>query len=74
MGLKDLKFRNYEIKVVYFVWLLYAHILGVAGMVWAMFMDSDVKMKTLYFIVGLHFFGGLGITAGAHRLWAHRTY
>ena len=22
----------------------------------------------------LHVFGGLGITAGAHRLWAHRAY
>jgi stearoyl-CoA desaturase (delta-9 desaturase) len=22
----------------------------------------------------LYLMGGLGITAGAHRLWAHRTY
>ena len=22
----------------------------------------------------LYVYGGLGITAGAHRLWAHRTY
>ena len=22
----------------------------------------------------MHAWGGLGITAGAHRLWAHRTY
>ncbi|ETN73022.1 hypothetical protein NECAME_18547, partial [Necator americanus] len=24
--------------------------------------------------VFLHIFGGLGITAGAHRLWSHRSY
>ena len=25
-------------------------------------------------VVMLHFMGGMGVTAGAHRLFAHRTY
>lgn len=32
------------------------------------------KYQTLIFAYLYHLCGGLGITAGAHRLWAHRTY
>ena len=28
----------------------------------------------LFLALLLYIYGGLGITAGAHRLWAHRTY
>jgi stearoyl-CoA desaturase (delta-9 desaturase) len=30
--------------------------------------------STLVFSWLLYIFGGLGITAGAHRLWAHKSY
>ncbi|XP_054773899.2 stearoyl-CoA desaturase 5-like isoform X1 [Lytechinus pictus] len=32
------------------------------------------KMYTIAWTVFLYFLTGLGITAGAHRLWAHRSY
>jgi hypothetical protein len=35
---------------------------------------GQVKTPTLVFAFLLYLMGGLGITAGAHRLWAHRTY
>ena len=42
--------------------------------------ENTKPLLTCYFIVcvfsaiGLYLCGGIGITAGAHRLWAHRTY
>jgi stearoyl-CoA desaturase (delta-9 desaturase) len=34
----------------------------------------EAKWQTLAFMFFMHVFSGLGITAGAHRLWAHRSY
>lgn len=31
-------------------------------------------MKTVLFAVVLSIFASIGVTAGAHRLWAHRAY
>jgi len=33
-----------------------------------------IQTKTLVFSIFYYFFTGLGITAGYHRLWAHRAY
>merc|ERR1719310_757827 len=33
-----------------------------------------MKTETFVFAFIMYIFGGLGITAGAHRLWAHRSY
>lgn len=33
-----------------------------------------LQLKTLAFAVAYYFYTGLGITAGYHRLWAHRSY
>ncbi|OIW31777.1 hypothetical protein CONLIGDRAFT_660032 [Coniochaeta ligniaria NRRL 30616] len=33
-----------------------------------------LRMKTLVFSVVYYFYCGLGITAGYHRLWSHRSY
>ncbi|KAF6213875.1 hypothetical protein GE061_011600 [Apolygus lucorum] len=33
-------------------------------------MDMSLRL----YIVGLIFFSGIGVTAGAHRLWSHRSY
>eukprot|EP00298_Acanthocystis_sp_HF-20_P024010 c339_g2_i1.p1 GENE.c339_g2_i1~~c339_g2_i1.p1 ORF type:complete len:315 (+),score=125.99 c339_g2_i1:123-1067(+) len=35
---------------------------------------SEANWKTLFFAFFLHFLGCFGITAGAHRLWSHRSY
>ncbi|KAI8388844.1 stearoyl-CoA desaturase [Radiomyces spectabilis] len=35
---------------------------------------TELKTKTLIFSIIYYFVTGLGITAGYHRLWAHRSY
>jgi stearoyl-CoA desaturase (delta-9 desaturase) len=35
---------------------------------------KPVKSQTLAWAFALYFCGGLGITAGVHRLWAHKSY
>ena len=35
---------------------------------------TDAKWQTIVFSVFLYVISGLGITAGAHRLWSHRSY
>jgi len=34
----------------------------------------QVKFLTLLFAAFMYFLGGVGITAGAHRLWSHKSY
>uniref|UniRef100_A0A8R1I8F9 Acyl-CoA desaturase n=1 Tax=Caenorhabditis japonica TaxID=281687 RepID=A0A8R1I8F9_CAEJA len=34
----------------------------------------DAKWATVAWVFILHMLGSVGITAGAHRLWAHRSY
>jgi stearoyl-CoA desaturase (delta-9 desaturase) len=43
--------------------------LGLIGAYWV-----PLRMKTLVFSVLYYFYTGLGITAGYHRLWSHRSY
>ncbi|KAH9852508.1 delta 9-fatty acid desaturase protein [Lenzites betulinus] len=38
------------------------------------FLNVPLKWQTAVFSVFYYFFTGLGITAGYHRLWAHRAY
>ncbi|GAA5920946.1 hypothetical protein JCM1841_003637 [Sporobolomyces salmonicolor] len=37
-------------------------------------LTTEVKWQTAVWAVAYYFFTGLGITAGYHRLWAHRAY
>ncbi|ETV70607.1 hypothetical protein H257_13981 [Aphanomyces astaci] len=48
------------------------HAMAVYTLFFVLPQASFVAILTLW--VGLWFFSGLGITAGAHRLWAHRSY
>jgi len=50
---------------------VYVHIAAVYG---AWLMLTSAKLYTTAFAYFLYIIGGLGITAGAHRLWAHRSY
>lgn len=53
------------------IWLSLLHvgsIYGLFGLTW------KCHWYTLIWAVVLYIWGGLGITAGSHRLWAHRTY
>ncbi|KAL0088280.1 stearoyl-CoA desaturase [Phycomyces blakesleeanus] len=38
------------------------------------FMTTELQTKTLVLSIITYFLTGLGITAGYHRLWAHRSY
>ncbi|XP_022919265.1 acyl-CoA Delta-9 desaturase-like [Onthophagus taurus] len=49
----------------------YLHIAGVYG---AYLMATSAMWKTVFFSIAMYQMGGLGITAGAHRLWAHKSY
>jgi stearoyl-CoA desaturase (delta-9 desaturase) len=49
----------------------FIHLAGIAGLVWIVVHPS---LATLVLAAGLYVLCGLGITAGYHRLFAHRTY
>ncbi|XP_057658392.1 acyl-CoA Delta-9 desaturase-like [Diorhabda carinulata] len=51
---------------------LLLHTVGVYGFYCLLL--GRVMCKTIMFNILLAVFAGLGVTAGAHRLWAHRTY
>ena len=51
------------------VYLLGCHLLFVY---WLIF--GSAKFETNIFAILMWCFGGIGITAGAHRLWAHKSY
>ena len=53
---------------VYFMLVL--HLFASYGL----FLLPGAKLWTWIWIVFCHYFGGMGVTAGAHRLWAHRSY
>ncbi|RIB22526.1 omega9 fatty acid desaturase [Gigaspora rosea] len=38
------------------------------------FFTTEIQLKTLIWAIVYYFITGLGITAGYHRLWAHRSY
>ena len=47
------------------------HLWAVVGLFTAL---PSASFKSLLWCVFLHFLYGLGVTAGAHRLWSHRSY
>ncbi|EDW84990.1 desaturase 1, isoform B [Drosophila willistoni] len=49
----------------------YLHLAALYG-AWLIF--TSAKWQTIALAFGLYVVSGLGITAGAHRLWAHRSY
>ncbi|XP_025830435.1 acyl-CoA Delta(11) desaturase [Agrilus planipennis] len=56
------------IKVLFYI---HVHVLMVCGL-FMVFLEASI-LTTLFSIV-LTVFGILGVTAGAHRLWAHQSY
>jgi len=58
-----------EINWLNFTILIVTPILGVIGMYY-----TSLQLKTFVFAVVYYYITGLGITAGYHRLWAHRSY
>jgi stearoyl-CoA desaturase (delta-9 desaturase) len=62
------KWRNVNIKMVTYLGTM--HVLALI----ALRALPSTKWYTLVFSVGLYLFSILGITAGVHRLWSHRSY
>jgi len=62
-----------KIKLVWrnIILFAYLHLAAVYGL-WLML--SSAQLVTGIFAMFLYTVSGLGITAGAHRLWAHRSY
>lgn len=52
--------------------LLYFHFEALRGLL--QIIRGAVMWQTLVFSVALYVISGLGITAGVHRLWSHRSY
>lgn len=52
------------------LWMLYLHL----SALYSFYLLPDCQWKTILFAILLYVVGGLGVTAGAHRLWAHRSY
>jgi stearoyl-CoA desaturase (delta-9 desaturase) len=61
-------------RMVECLWLAYAHTLGIMGFVWFFMLSTDMFWKFLIGFLIWHNLTGLGITGGAHRLWAHKAY
>lgn len=53
------------------LFFIHIHLLSIYG-AWLLF--NEVKILTLIFLIVLVSIGVLGVTTGAHRLWAHRCY
>ena len=73
-------YEKHNLRPVECTWLIYVHILGFFGLVTALY-NYHILHKVFYLMIQLflihcvfHLFYGLGITAGAHRLWAHKSY
>lgn len=47
------------------------HVIAVYG---GWLMITSAKWRTILFALGLYYTSIIGITAGSHRLWAHRSY
>lgn len=53
------------------LWYIHLHILGVYAL-WLTF--TSAKWMTVFFTLFITMLGVLGVTAGGHRLWAHRSF
>ncbi|XP_002137841.2 acyl-CoA Delta(11) desaturase-like [Drosophila pseudoobscura] len=69
--LKTTDGRKLELVWINIILFIYVHTASLYG-IWLML--TTTKWQTDVFAVILFSLASLGITAGAHRLWAHRTY
>ncbi|XP_076288869.1 acyl-CoA Delta-9 desaturase-like [Lasioglossum baleicum] len=53
------------------LWYIHLHVLGVYAL-WLMF--TSAKWMTVFFTLLITMLGCLGVTVGAHRLWAHKSF
>lgn len=65
--------KDFKLKIVWRNVILFAY-LHVAALYGAYLMLFSASWPTVIWAILLYQASGLGITAGAHRLWAHRAY
>ncbi|RWS28696.1 stearoyl-CoA desaturase 5-like protein [Leptotrombidium deliense] len=70
---ENIEEKPFKRKIVWLSVLKYAllHVFGVYGLLLSV---TTCKLATLPFTFILIYISGLGVTAGAHRLWSHRSY
>jgi len=69
------KIGNQPVQIPQANWIIilflsYAHILAIVGISYI----KVCKWQTIVWSLMLMFWSGIGVTGGAHRLWAHRSY
>jgi len=69
--LKHAEKREYKLVWRNIILFAYMHVAAIYG---GFLMLTSAKWATVIFAYVLYLAGGFGITAGAHRLWAHRSY
>ncbi|KAK9504998.1 hypothetical protein O3M35_009155 [Rhynocoris fuscipes] len=69
----ETKVPEYKLEIVWRNVLLFIY-LHVAALYGAYLMIFQAKWYTVFWAVFLYYLSALGITAGAHRLWSHRSY
>lgn len=52
--------------------LLTMHILALVGYLYTC--THDIHLHTVFFAAAIGLFSGMGMSVGAHRLWAHRSF
>ncbi|XP_076251322.1 acyl-CoA Delta-9 desaturase-like isoform X2 [Rhynchophorus ferrugineus] len=66
--------NEYKLQIVWRNVLIFVLLHAICVYGFALVFTGFYNWKTLLFTYIYTVFGGFGITAGAHRLWAHRTY
>ena len=61
-----------QIKWFNVIWLMFIHSLAVIGYVYLSL--YPVKFWSVWWTILLALFGGFGVSVGAHRLWAHKSF
>ena len=64
---------KYEMRIVWRNVIIFAY-LHLAALYGAYLLFTSAKLMTTAFAYSMYVLSGLGITAGAHRLWAHKAY
>lgn len=71
MSEENKKVKKREFKWVLVLWYIHLQVLGMYGLLLLIRQAQWLTVIFALFTMGL---AGLGITAGAHRLWAHESY
>ena len=66
-------YKKHNLREFQATWLLYVHILGLVGLIYV-FCNVQLLPKILLIACIFHNLYAMGITAGVHRLWAHKSY